>query len=53
MKSTCCSCHILIKLEFSRQIFKDIQTRNFIKIHPVGVSFSMRTGRQNDRQRDL
>ena len=36
MQSTCCSCRILMKLEFSQQIFKkNAQISNFVKIHPV------------------
>jgi hypothetical protein len=40
MWRTSYSCHVLIKLEFSRQIFeKNIQIPNLIKIRPVGAEF--------------
>jgi hypothetical protein len=34
--SSTCYCRILIKLEFSQQIFKNYSNINFMKIHPVG-----------------
>jgi len=39
MSSTRYSCQILIKLEFSRQVFEKYSNRNFMKIHPVGADF--------------
>jgi hypothetical protein len=37
MKNTRYSCHILMELEFSRQIKKNSQIPNFMKILSVGV----------------
>jgi hypothetical protein len=42
-------CQISIKLEFSRQIFENTQILNFMKIRPVGPSYSMRTGGRANR----
>jgi hypothetical protein len=47
--STRCPYEILIKLEFSRHIFKKDQVSNFIKIRPVGGG---RPDRQRDRRKD-
>jgi len=33
------SCHVFIKLEFSRQIFEHTQTSNIMKFRPVGELF--------------
>ena len=35
MKSNLFSCYILMKLEFSRQIYRNAQISNFMKIHPA------------------
>jgi hypothetical protein len=37
MQRTRYPCHILMKLEFSRQILKNAQISNFMKIRSVGV----------------
>jgi len=37
MLSTRYSCQSLMKLEFSRQIFKSTQISNLTKVHPVGA----------------
>ena len=34
---SCYSCQVLMKLQFSQQIFKNIQISNFMEIHPVGA----------------
>jgi hypothetical protein len=45
------ACQILIKLEFSQQVFKRYQISNFMKMHPVGVEL-FHADRQTDRQMD-
>jgi len=42
------SCLILVKLEFSRQLFENTQISNFMKMRPVGAEFhaERRTGGQ-------
>jgi hypothetical protein len=49
MYNTCYSCQILMKLEFSQQIFENKNSiSSFIKIHPVGAELfhvDRRTGR--------
>ena len=51
--SATCFCQILMKLEFSRQIFeKKISLSNFIKIRPVGAEL-FHAGGQTDRQTDM
>jgi hypothetical protein len=37
MRSTRCSCQILIKLEFPPQVFEKYSNTNFMKIRPVGA----------------
>ena len=37
MKSTCYFCHNFIKLEFSRQILKNTQILNLVKVHQRGA----------------
>jgi hypothetical protein len=44
IKITRCSCHMLMKLKFSQQIFEKY-SKNFMKIRPVGVEFSRAGGR--------
>jgi hypothetical protein len=39
------SYRILMKLEFSRQIFEETQISSFIKIHPLGVELFHADGR--------
>ena len=51
MYSTRYSCWILLKLEFSRQIFEKIQISSFIKILLEKVELS-HTERQTDGQKD-
>ena len=46
------SCPILTKLEFLDIYSKNPQIYNFMKIHPVEPSCSMRTDRQTDRRSD-
>jgi len=47
--STCCSCQVLIKLEFSQQIFEKILKYQISwKSVQRGPSYSKRTGRQTD-----
>ena len=45
-----CSCQILIKFEFSRQIFekKNPEISNFMKIHPLGAEW-FQAERRTDR----
>jgi hypothetical protein len=45
------SCQILKKLEFSRQIFKNTQISNFVKIHPVGAQL-LHVERRTDGRTD-
>jgi hypothetical protein len=53
------SCQILMELEFSRQMLKNLQIWNLMKICQVGAEFCAdwltdgRTDRQTDRQRDV
>jgi len=49
MYSIRCNCPILMKLEFSRQIFekKNTQIQNFMKIRPEGAEFH--ADRRTDR----
>jgi hypothetical protein len=49
MQSTRYSCPILMKLEFSRQIFENHSTY-LMEIRPVGDQFSMRTNRRTEMQ---
>jgi hypothetical protein len=51
MYSTRYFCQILMKLEFSRQIFQKILNQNFMKIRPVGAGMFHADGR-TDRQTD-
>jgi hypothetical protein len=50
MSSTRYTCQILMKLEFSRQISKNTQISNSMKIRPVGTEL-FHAGRQTDRQK--
>jgi hypothetical protein len=55
MYSACYSCEILIKIEFSRQIFEKYSDVKLRQCHPVGREFfptDRRTDRQTDRQTD-
>jgi len=45
MLSTLLSCPILIKLEFSREIFENLQISNFTKICPVEAELFHADGR--------
>jgi len=45
------SCPILIKIVFSRQIFKNTQISNYMKIHPVGTELFHADG-QTDRRKE-
>ena len=45
MQSARYSCHILMKLEFSRQIFENTQISNFMKICSVGAEMFHEDGR--------
>jgi len=47
MKSTCCFCHILIELYFSRQILKNTQILNLVKVHRRGADFFHAKGRMD------
>ena len=42
------SCSILMKLEFSRQIFEETQISSFIKIHTLGAELFHADGRTDD-----
>ena len=58
MYITCCSCQILTKLEFSRQIFekKNTEITNFKKIRPKAAKLFRAGGRtdgQTDTQADI
>jgi len=46
------SCHILMKLEFSRQILKNSQTSSFMKIHKTGAEL-FHAGGRTDRRTDM
>ena len=48
MQSTLYFCRILIKLEFSRQVFEKSQITNFIKIRTVEAEL-LHVNRQNGR----
>jgi hypothetical protein len=45
------SSHILMKLEFSRQILKNTQISNFMKIRPGTEAFNERDGRDEANSR--
>ena len=50
MSNTRYSCPILMKLEFSRQIFDKLQLSNFMEMSPVGAEMThadRRTGMSN------
>ena len=49
--STRYTSEILMKLEFSRQIFEKAQVSNFIKIRPVGVALFHADGHDDANSR--
>jgi len=52
VKRTSYACPILIKLEFSGQIFENSEISNFMKICPVGLEL-LHADRQTDRRTDM
>ena len=44
------SCQILMKLEFSRQIFKNTKISNFMEVCPVAAELFCAADRWTDRQ---
>jgi len=53
MWSVCYSCPILSKIEFVRQRFLKITSKNFMIICPSEPEFSMRTDRHTNRRDEI
>jgi hypothetical protein len=50
MYSTRYSCQILMKLEFSRQVFENTQLSNFMKFRPMGALL-LHMDRQTEKEK--
>ena len=52
MSSILYSCRIVMKFEFSQQIFENVQISNFMKIRPLGTQL-FHTNRWTDGRTDM